>query len=140
MANIKEKGSQLLEAGADYIETSLQMYALKTASKSAKVASGFLTSVILATIFVFSFLLISIGFCLLLSIALHRWWAGFLIVGGVYTVLGLVINSMRRKMITKPLLNKIIPAILSAEELAEQKIEKMQDQIEDRLHLERQPD
>jgi len=140
METIKQTGGKIMESLADYAELSVQIAALKTADKGAKITSGFFTVVILTIVFLFSLLLISIGAALLISFAMHHLWAGFFIVGAFYTLLGIVLIVLRQKLITKPLLNQIIPALVNIAEKAGETIEKAQDKIEDKLKLEKQPD
>ena len=140
METLKQKGGRLLESMADYVELSLRLFALQSADKSARLASGFLTIVVLTLVFIFSLIMLSIGAAILISFLLHRAWIGFVILGAFYLLVGIILIVVRKKIISKPILNLIIPALVTAELKAEENIEKAQDKIEDKLHLEKQPD
>lgn len=140
MEGLKQKGSRLLEAVADYAESSIKLIAFKSADKSARISSNFLMIVILIIIFLFTFNLLNIGLALLLSILLDRSWAGFIILGGLYALLGICIYVMRDKLIYQPLLNATLQSLLGTALKAEEGIEKVQDKIEDKLHLDKLPD
>ncbi|MEP7129062.1 MAG: hypothetical protein ABI729_09350 [Chitinophagales bacterium] len=140
MEGLKQKGSRLLEAVADYTESSIRLIAFKSADKTARISSNFLMIVILVIIFLFTFNLLNIGFALLISILLDKSWAGFMVLGGFYAVLGILIYVMRDKLIFQPLLNATLQSILGTALKAEEGIEKVQDKIEDKLNLEKQPD
>jgi len=137
---LKQKGGRLLESMADYVELSLRLFALQSADKSARLASGFLTIVVLTLVFIFSLIMLSIGAAILISFLLHRAWIGFVILGAFYLLVGIILIVVRKKIISKPILNLIIPALVTAELKAEENIEKAQSKIEDKLHLEKQPD
>jgi len=140
METLKQKGGRLLESLADYVELSLRLFALQSADKSARLASGFLTIVVLTLVFIFSLIMLSIGAAILISFLLHRAWIGFVILGAFYLLVGIILIVVRKKIISTPILNLIIPALVTAELKAEENIEKAQDKIEDKLHLEKQPD
>ena len=140
METLKQKGGRLLESMADYVELSLRLFALQSADKSARLASGFLTIVVLTLVFIFSLIMLSIGAAILISFLLHRAWIGFVILGAFYLLVGIILIVVRKKIISTPILNLIIPALVTAELKAEENIEKAQDKIEDKLHLEKQPD
>ncbi len=140
MASIKEEGGRILESAFSFTEIKMRLLALKTADKSARIAAGFLTIVILTFVFIFSMVMLSIGVAVALSYALDSAAAGFFIVAGFYILGGIVLVVMRKKIIYEPLLNSIVNALVAAELKAEHKLEKVQDKVEDKLNLEKQPD
>ncbi|HYV91840.1 MAG TPA: phage holin family protein [Chitinophagales bacterium] len=140
MEPLREKGGRALESLVSYVELRMRLLALKSADKSSRVASGFLTIVILVLIFIFSMVLLSIGTAVLISRGLDKAWAGYFIVAGIYILAGIVLVKMRKRFIFEPLLNSIVHSLLGAELEAEDKIENIQDKIEDKLNLEKQPD
>lgn len=140
MTSIREEGSKVLESAFSFTEIKLRLLALKTADKSARLATGFLTIVILILVFVFSMVLLSIAFAIVLANAFHSMAAGFFTMAGIYIVAGIILVTMRKKMIFEPLLNAIVKSLVGAELKAENKLEKVQDKVEDKLNLEKQPD
>src|SRR4030095_1489231 len=140
MHGLKQKSSKLLESAADYAENSIKLIAFKGADKSARISSNFLMIVILIIVFLFSFNLLNIGLAILLSILCHKTWAGFLVLGGFYGVLGIAVYIMRQRLIFQPLLNATLESLVGAALKAKAGIEKVQDKIEDKLNLEKQAD
>lgn len=135
MESLKQKGSRVLESAFTYAELRMRLLALKSADKGSRLASNFLTILILLVILIFSAMLINIGLALLISRALDTTAAGFFIMGAVNIILGVVLFVMRKKIIFEPLLNAIVSALVGAELRAEEKLERVQDRIEDRLNL-----
>ena len=140
MESLKEHGGRLLEAVADYSEASMELVALKAADKSARLASNFLTIVILVLFLIFFLNMISIGLAVLISVSLDKPWVGFFIVGTFYLVTGIALYALRKKLIFPLLLNAIVDSLVGAALKAENKIEEVQDKLEDKLNLEKQPD
>ena len=140
METVKETGGRALEALVALAEMKMRLLALKGADKSSRLATSFLTIVILTIIFIFSVSLLNIGLAILLSLLLHKLWIGFFIVGAFYVIGGIVLVALRKKIIFEPLLNAIVNALVGAELKAEESLEKAQDKVEDNLNLEKQPD
>src|SRR6266446_3001579 len=108
MDQLKEQGGRVLESVVNYTELRLRLLALKSADKSARMASGFLTIVIITMIFIFSMVMISVGTAILISHALDSPWSGYFIVGGFYVLMGIVLVALRKRIIFEPLLNSIV--------------------------------
>src|ERR1700730_17429851 len=89
----------LIDKSKDYLETKIELTRLKTIDKSADVLSTVVVSV--AMIFI-SFLLIlfaSIALALYLGKMLGAYYYGFLILGGFYAIVLLLIYAKREKWI-----------------------------------------
>jgi len=135
METVKETGGRALESVITLAEMKMQLLALKGADESSRLATSFLTIVILVIVFVFSVSLLNIGLAILLSFLFHKLWAGFFIVGVFYVIAGIVLVSCRKKIIFQPLLNSIVDALVGAELQVEDKLEKVQNKIEAELNL-----
>ena len=137
MIAVKEESEKVIESAFNYAEIKMRLLALKTADKTSRLATGFLTIIILILIFIFSIVLLSVGVAILISHALQSAAAGFFIAGAFYIVAGVILVAMRKKIIFEPLLNSIVNALAGAELQAENKLEKVQDKIEDKLNFEK---
>ena len=140
MEGLKQKGGKVVEAAADYAEASLKIIALKTADKSARLSSNFLMIVILVIVFLFSFNMLNFGLAIIISLALDRMWSGFVILGIFYSLAGIMVYVLRQKILFQPILNSLLVAFIGTALKAEKNIEQVQDKIEDKFNLEKQPD
>ena len=140
MEGLKQKGGKVVEAAADYAEASLKIIALKTADKSARLSSNFLMIVILVIVFLFSFNMLNFGLAIIISHGLHKMWSGFLILGIFYALVGVMVYVLRQKILFQPILNSLLVAFVGTALKAQENIEQVQDKIEDKLNLEKQPD
>ena len=135
MTALKDESEKVIESAFNYAEIKMRLLALKTADKTSRLATGFLTVIILILVFIFSIVLLSIGVAILISHALDSASAGFFIVAAFYIVSGVILVAMRKQILFLPLLNSIVKALAGAELQAKKKLEKVQDKIEDKLNL-----
>src|SRR5215471_18092894 len=108
MGNIKNEGSELLESLFDVAETRVRLTALKTANKGAHLASSLFSVVIVSLVFIFSMVLFSIAFAVLISDALDKPASGYFIIAGLYFFIGILLLITRREIIFGPLLKIIV--------------------------------
>ena len=136
MRSLQEEGGKVIESAFNLTEIKLRLLALKSADKSARLATGFLTVVILVLVFIFSLGLASIALAISLGHAFNSMVAGFFTAAAFYVVAGCLLIALRKKIIFAPLLNKIVSALMGVALKAEEKLEKVQDKVEDKLNLE----
>src|SRR5678809_1557865 len=115
MTSLQEEGGKVLESAFSFAEIKLRLLALKSADKSARLATSFLTVVILVFVFTFSMVLGSIALSITLGHAIHSMAGGFGIVAAFYVLVGIVLDSLRKKIIFGPLLNAIVQALIGTE-------------------------
>lgn len=135
MIALKEEGEKVIESAFNYAEIKMRLLTLRTADKTCRLATGFLTILILTLIFIFSVVLLSMGIAIWISYSLESAWSGFFIMGAFYIVVGAILVALRKQIIFEPLLNSIVSALVGAELKAENKLEKVQDKIEDKLNM-----
>ena len=103
---------ELFQKLREYAEVQLDLFKLKGINK----VSGFMSSVITIGILIILFsgvlICITIGAALLIGAWLGKVYYGFFIVGGIYLIIGLVIYSMRDKLIKTKVSNKLIKELL----------------------------
>ena len=95
----------------DYISLRLQITQLKYSSKTSLVTSSVLTYMLISMVVFFFVLVLTIGIALWMGNLLGEWYLGFLIMAGIYLLIGLVIFTFRNRWIRIPLNNLIIKEI-----------------------------
>ena len=93
---IKEDTKDLLEHVTDYLETYYQLLTVTLAQKIINIASGAINAIILAVLALFTFGMISLGFGWWLGNLINSRAGGFFLTGGVYVVIIVAINLMRK--------------------------------------------
>ena len=103
----------ILEKALHYVQTSLELYQLKTIQKAAAIGSSLVSSLFIFTFIWIAFLIANIGLALWLGEVLGKSYLGFLCSAGLYLVLALIVYSGRKSLILKPfenfLLNLFVP-------------------------------
>ena len=102
----------LIDQSKDYLETKIELTKLKTIDKSADVLSSvvvMVTMIFLGSLFI---IFISIAAALILGNMLGSAHYGFLIVGGFYALLLLLIYLQRERWIKVPIANGLISKML----------------------------
>lgn len=110
--NTTESIKTLIDQSKDFLETKIELTKLKAIDKSADVLSTVIVMVsiiFLGTLFV---IFISIAAALILGSWLGSEYYGFLIVGGVYGLLLLLIFLKKEKWIKTPIANGLINKML----------------------------
>ena len=99
---------ELFQKLKEYADVRLNLFKLKSINKLSGFMSISITIVILIFIFSTVFLFITVGAALLIGEWVGKIYCGFFIVGGIYLIIGLVIYSMRDKLIKTKVSNKLI--------------------------------
>jgi len=103
---------ELFEKVRDYADTRIDLLKLKGIHKVSGFMSSVLASVILVILLTIVLLCITIGAALLIGALIGNTYIGFFIVGAIYLIIGLVLYSMRAKIIKAPISNKLIKELI----------------------------
>jgi hypothetical protein len=110
--NTSESIKTLIDQSKEFLETQIELTKLKAIDKSADVLS---TAIVMVTVIFFGSLFVifvSIGVALVLGNWLGSNQYGFLIVGGVYGLLLLMVYVKKDKWIKTPIANGLINKML----------------------------
>jgi len=107
-----ETPSQNLESlfanAGEYLETKAELWKLKLVDKTSTALSSIVEKVILFFLGFLFFIFLNIGLALLIGYWLgHSFW-GFFIMAAFYAIAGLLVHSLRDKLIKTPVANSII--------------------------------
>ncbi len=99
---------ELFQKVRDYAEVRFDLFKLKSINKVSGFMSSVVTMIILIALFSTVMLCVTIGGALLIGRWVGSGYGGFFIVGGIYLIIGLVIYSMRDKLIKGKISNKLV--------------------------------
>ena len=102
------KAEELASAVKEYVDIRLDSVKLSVAEKTSAVLANVLAGMVVALVFVCFIFFGSIALALLLGSWLGAWWLGFLIVAGIYLLLGLITWLARGRLIRLPIMNAMI--------------------------------
>ncbi len=103
---------ELFEKLKEYADVRLNLFKLKSINKAAGFMSSVITTVILIILFSCVLLCLTVGLAFLIGGWIGEVYWGFFIVGAVYLIAGLIIYSMRDKLIKTKVSNKLIKELL----------------------------
>lgn len=103
---------ELFQKLKDYADVRIQLYKLKGINKASGFISSFITIFILIIIFSLIIICLSVGAALLIGEWLGADYYGFFIVGGIYLITGLILYSMRGKLIKTKVSDKLIKEMI----------------------------
>ena len=108
MSNSFEKWEGLSGHVKEYINTRVELTKLQIAEKTSLVVSQLIAGAIVALFFLLFLIFGSIAGAWALSTWLGKPYLGFLIVAGIYLVLGIIVWAGRGRLLRFPIMNAII--------------------------------
>jgi hypothetical protein len=104
----QSKIEETVESIKDYANTQYELIILKGSDKLSHISSGLFSFLPIIFLTIITTLMLSFGLAFYLNNVLLSEYAGFFILGGAYCIIGLILVSIRKKSIAKPLRNIII--------------------------------
>lgn len=108
-----EKIEELTQHLTKCVNTNYELIKLQATERTSVYGSGFLSGVIIGLIGLFFILFLSLLAGFYLSTKIGNSYSGFGIVAGFYFLIGVVLFLGRKKLMQKPLRDKIIRTIYS---------------------------
>jgi Putative Actinobacterial Holin-X, holin superfamily III len=109
------KVEELADTVKDYVNTRIEAVKLNAAEKTSAVIANVLAGLVVVTFFMLFFLFGSIALAFGLGEWIGKTWAGFLIVAGLYLLIGIVVWTARVKIIQLPVMNALIKQLFGEE-------------------------
>lgn len=112
MENKTTSLEDLFEKLKDYGDTRVKLFKLKSINKISGFFSALISSLILLVILALVIFCITVALALLIGAWLGAMYWGFLIIAGIYIIIGLILYSVRGKFIKTPISNKLLSELL----------------------------
>ncbi|RXK62643.1 hypothetical protein ESA94_06500 [Lacibacter luteus] len=110
------KAEELAGHVREYIHNRLDVAKLDTAEKTSKVAA-FIIAVVTVAVFIFSFIFFaSVALAFVFSRTTGSLAGGFLIVAGIYLLIGIIIWLLKDRIIQLPIMNALLKQLFREEE------------------------
>ncbi len=107
MEEQKETPPPIIDQLKEYAETQIKLAKYEAIDRSAKFLASFVTDMVVAVVFVLTFLFLSFAMAFILSRWLGSNWAGFGCMAGIYLIIAIIIILLKDK-VQKPLINLFI--------------------------------
>jgi hypothetical protein len=102
----------LFEKAQEYGKTTIELFKLNAVDKSADVVSSLVSRLAILMVVALLIIILSIGLALWTGELLGKTYYGFFVVGGLYTVLAILLHIFRHPWLKKPVSNSIIGQML----------------------------
>lgn len=104
--------ASLFEKLKDYFDTRINLLKLKAIDKTSGFISSLFTIIILILVGFVCFIMLNIGFAILIGKWLGEYYWGFFIVASLYIIIGIVIFKFRNKWLKNPIASVMIKSLL----------------------------
>lgn len=111
MEEEKKSGEKILDIAGDMVENYRNLITIKVVEHSSLAGAASMLGILLLVVAVFILLFAGIGFAWWAGEELGNMKAGFFIVGGIYTIIFLILILISKKMLLPSLRNMIIKKI-----------------------------
>jgi hypothetical protein len=102
----------LIKQSGEYLDTKIELTKLKAVNTSSDVLSS-LVYLIVKILVIFLFIgFVSVGLAVMIGNILGEYYYGFLLVGGFYLIVLLIIYVQRKNWIKRPVANSLINKML----------------------------
>ena len=108
-----KKIETVLEQAKEYVNTRIAQAKLSVAEKISTLIARIIAGLIAGLVFLFFLLMGSIAAAIAIGNMLHNSWLGFLIMGAIYLLLGLIIWGAKDRLLRIPIMNAIIDSLFS---------------------------
>lgn len=130
--NITNKLQEIVLRLEDFMESNIEYYKLRLFKATMKTVVSLVNLIIFGSLFLFVMIFLAIGFALWLGYLIGHSWAGFLIIGGFFLLLFVLMLLFGRKLIEGKILYHFSGIMHDEEELTP---EKATDQDLNRLEM-----
>jgi ABC-type sugar transport system permease subunit len=107
MEEQKETPPPIIDQLKEYAETQIKLAKYEAIDRSSKFLASFITDMVVAVVFVLTFLFLSFALAFILSKWLGSNWAGFGCMAGIYLIIAIILILLKDKM-QQPLINLFI--------------------------------
>ena len=113
MSDVFEKAEELAGHVKEYVNLKVDAVKLTVAEKTSSLVANLAAGIVVAVMILFVVIFASIAGAIALSEWLANPWAGFLIVAGIYLLIGIITWAGRGRLIRFPVMNAIIQQLYS---------------------------
>jgi len=116
MENAFSKVEELAATLKEYVNSKIESIKLHAAEKISMIIANAVGGIVVVVLFLFFLGLASIAFSYFLGEWIGKIWVGFLIVGGIYLLIGTIVWIARKSIIQIPVMNAIIRQLFANDE------------------------
>jgi protein-S-isoprenylcysteine O-methyltransferase Ste14 len=116
MQNAFVKAEEFIDHVKEYVNNRITAVKLQAAEASSKMISNFIAMAVAAAIMLVFAIFMSMGAAFAISDWIGAMYSGFLIVGGAWLILAILMWAGREKILRLPIMNKMLQEMFKDEE------------------------
>lgn len=116
MEKLFSKIEALTGSVKEYVNARIESVKLNAVEKSSVVISNAIARMMVAVVFIFFIGLASVALSIILGEWIGKAWAGFLVVAGLYLLIGVLVWVGKEKLIRLPVMNALIRQLFNNDE------------------------
>lgn len=110
------KAEELAGHIKEYVNNRISYAKFTGAEKTSKVAANILAAVIISAVFVIVLLFASLALAFVFAKLTGELYWGFLIVSGIYLLIGLIVFALKERILRIPIMNAILEQLFKDDE------------------------
>lgn len=106
--DVLQQAGESFEYANQYVQKQIALFKLESAERIAKATSSLITLAVLFLLATLVIIMLSISLGIWLGTVIESYAGAFLMVTGVYALVGLLILFFKKEFVTNPVLSKIL--------------------------------
>jgi len=116
------KVEEMAEHVKEYVNNHITSAKICVAEKTSSILANIIALLIALTVFLFFIIFSSVALAFVFAKLTGEYYWGFLIVAGLYLLIGILIWSMKEKLLRMPIMNSILQQLFTEEDDADEKV------------------
>ncbi len=109
-----EKIEELIESLKSYANTNVSLIKLEAAEHASLIMANLISGLVVGLVVILFVFFLSLGICFYLSELTGNSYLGFIIISGVYLLLGAILAIGRKKILNGPIREKLIQVMFQS--------------------------
>ncbi len=116
------KVEEMADHVKEYVNNHINSAKISVAEKTSGILANIIAVAIVLTVFLFFIIFSSVALAFAFAKLTGEYYWGFLIVAGIYLLIGILVWALKEKLLRMPIMNSILQQLFKDEEEADEKV------------------
>ena len=116
------KVEEMADHVKEYVNNHINSVKISVAEKTSGILANIIAVAIVLTVFLFFIIFSSVALAYAFAKLTGEYYWGFLIVAGIYLLIGVLVWALKEKLLRMPIMNSILHQLFKDEEEADEKV------------------
>lgn len=116
------KVEEMAEHVKEYVNNHISSAKISVAEKTSGILANIIAVAIVLTVFLFFIIFSSVALAFAFAKLTGEYYWGFLILAGIYLLIGMFVWALKEKLLRMPIMNSILHQLFKDEEEADEKV------------------